>query len=60
MLKHWVKSRNVEMRINDLLEFIKNEVKQWGLDSNLTDDLFSEFESINKKTDSKHQIKKMI
>jgi len=48
------------MRINDLLEFIKNEVKQWGLDSNLTDDLFSEFESINKKTDSKHQIKKMI
>lgn len=48
------------MRINDLLSFIKTEVKQWGLDSNLTDDLFSEFDSINMKTDNKHHIKKMI
>lgn len=55
-----MQSRNIAMRIEDLIRFIKTEVKHWGLDSHLSDDLFSEFESINKKTDSKHQIKKMI
>lgn len=48
------------MKISDLLHFIKTEVKEWGLESKLTDNMFDEFEQINNNTQPKNKIKSII